>query len=214
VFQDHPLTIATRLGRLAYSWVLVAIGVGLLLRSDLGVAPFDVLNTGAHERFGLSFGVWYVIDSLIFFAVGMILGWRPGPATFVGTFVIGPMINLALDLLPRHEALLPRFGYLVAGVLIIGFSVSVVITVDLGVGPTEAVMLGLMRHHWGVIPARIVSDGIPLAVGVALGGAVGIGTVVFLLAMGPMVRFWLARFHYVPPHERAAALINAAPPYR
>lgn len=93
---------------------------------------------------------------------------------------------------------------------LISIAVSLVITAELGVGPTEAIMLGLMQRGVSIVPARLVSDGVPLVVGALLGGALGVGTVVFTLAMGPLVKFGLRRLAYEPPYVRLARVSVAA----
>lgn len=93
----------TRIVRLVSSWFLVGVGVALLLQSELGVAPFDVLNTGVVRAFGLSFGFWYVVNSLTFFAIGALLGTRLGPGSVIGTVVIGPLIDVVGAVLPSRQ---------------------------------------------------------------------------------------------------------------
>jgi uncharacterized membrane protein YczE len=61
-------------------------------------------------------------------------------------------------------------------------------------------MLGLVNRGLGVVPARWISDGTPLAAGALLGGSVGVGTLAFAVGMGPMVKFGLRRLGYQPAH--------------
>jgi len=204
------LSMRVRVMRLLLSWVLISIGVPLLVRAGLGVAPFDVLNTGVADVTGLSFGSVFIIDGLLCFAVGAMLGARPGPASWVGGFVIGAMINVSMSLIPEPEALAVRIPMLIGGTLIIAIGICSVISTDLGAGPSEVVMLGLIKHRVGVVVARWVCDGVPMLLGVALGGDLGIGTLVFLISMGPLVKFGLRRLHYVPRGLAAADATGAA----
>ena len=203
VLAPSPLSWRVRVGRVLVSWVAVAIGVALLLRSELGVAPFDVFNSGVAEATGWSFGTCFTVDAMGMYLLGFFLGAPPGPASVVGNFAIGPMIDLVLDRLPEQETLAVRVPLLVVGLLVLAVAICLVISTDLGAGPTEVVMLGLVRHRIPVVPARWLSDGIPMLVGVALGGALGIGTIAFLALMAPMVQYGLRRLGYVP---RAAAV--------
>lgn len=189
----------TRLTRLVVSWLMVGLGVPLLVRSDLGVAPFDVLNTGLNEVTELSFGLCFILMSAVFFGSGYLLGAKLGWACLGGTLTIGIMVNLVLRVVPERDSLAVRVPLLLAGILIIAVAICLVVTTELGPGPTEVVMLGLVNRGMGVVPARWISDGTPLAVGAALGGSVGVGTVVFALGMGPMVKFGLRRLGYTPP---------------
>lgn len=188
----------TRAVRLVGSWVGVSIGVPLLIRAELGVAPFDVLNTGVANLTGWSLGVAFVVDACVFYLAGWLLGAKLGWACIVGTVIIGPMVNVALGLLPEQHALLPRVGLFAAGLVIIAIAICMVITTELGAGPSEVFMLGLVVRGMGIVPARWISDGFPLAVGALIGGALGPGTLVFALAMGPMVKYGLGRLHYQP----------------
>lgn len=208
----NPLSMRVRLFRLVASWVLVAIGVPLIVRAGLGVAPFDVLNTGVADVADLSFGVVFVIDGCIFFLIGALLGASPGPASWVGGFAIGPMINVTLSLLPDPDAIVARVPMLAGGILILAVGICLVVSTDLGAGPTEVVMLGLIRRHLGVVPSRWLSDGVPMLIGVGLGGDLGVGTVVFLVTMGPLVKFGLRRLHYVPHGLRQATIAVIASP--
>ena len=109
------------------------------------------------------------------------------------------MVNLVLRAVPERDALALRVPFLLGGILIIAVAICLVVTTELGAGPTEVMMLGLVNRGLGVVPARWISDGTPLVVGAALGGSIGVGTVVFALGMGPMVKFGLRRLGYTPP---------------
>jgi len=188
----------TRTLRLIGSWVGVSIGVPLLIRAELGVAPFDVLNTGVAHATDWPFGVAFVVDACIFYLAGWLLGAQLGWACIGGTVIIGPMVNVFLGALPVQHAMVPRLGYFVVGLLIIAVAICLVITTELGAGPSEVFMLGLVVRGMGIVPARWISDGLPLVIGALIGGALGPGTLVFALTMGPMVKYGLGRMHYQP----------------
>lgn len=209
----HPLSMRVRLTRLVVSWLLVGVGVPMLIRADLGVAPFDVLTTGVSDRSGWSLGFAFVLCSAVFFGSGALLGARLGPACVGGTLVVGVLVNLALRTLPEASTWPVRATLLAAGIAIIATAICLVVTTEFGPGPTEVLMLGLVHRRLGVVPARWLSDGIPLVLGVAAGGSFGIGTVTFLAVMGPAVKYGLRRLRYEPPHLRLAAarLATAAP---
>ena len=198
------MTPATRLLRLVGSWIGVGIGIPLLIRAELGVAPFDVLNTGVSDATGWSLGVCFVVDASVFYGIGRLLGARLGWASFVGTIVIGPLVNLFLRLIPQQQALVARLALYVAGILIIAVAICLVVSTELGAGPSEVMMLGLITRGLGVVPARWISDGTPLVIGAALGGALGPGTLAFVVCMGPLVRFGLRTLHYEPAHRAPA----------
>ncbi len=186
----------TRILRLVASWILVAIGVPMLIEVELGVAPFDVFNTGVGHATGWSLGLCFIVDAMIFFVIGTLLGARPGWGSIFGTITIGPMVNVVLSLIPKQHAMAPRLALLIGGTLILAVAICMVVTTELGAGPTEVVMLGLIHRGMGIVPARWISDGTPLVIGTLLGGAIGPGTLLFALSMGPMVKFGLRRLKY------------------
>ena len=190
------MSTRTRVLRLLASWVLVAIGVPMLIRAELGVAPFDVFNTGMSHATGWSLGMTFIVDAMIFFAIGTLLGVRPGWGSVVGTAAIGPMVNVVLGIIPQQHAMAPRLGLLIGGTLILAVAICLVVTTELGAGPTEVVMLGLIHRGMGILPARWIADGTPLVIGTVLGGSIGPGTLLFALSMGPMVKFGLRRLKY------------------
>lgn len=194
-----PMTTGVRLARLFASWAAVGIGIPMILRAELGASPFDVLNTGLSEVTDWSFGICFVVNSIVFFAAGRAMGARLGWACIAGTLVIGPLVNLVLDLIPEQEALAARIPLFVGGLLVIAVAICLVIPTELGPGPTEVLMLGLVARGMDVVPARWISDGLPVVIGAVTGGAFGVGTVVWVLVMAPMVKYGLRRMHYVPP---------------
>ena len=111
------MTRSARLTRLVVSWLMVGIGVPLLVRSNLGVAPFDVLNTGLNEVTELSFGLCFILMSAVFFGTGYLLGAKLGWACLGGTLTIGVMVNLVLRAVPERDALAWRLPFLVGAIL-------------------------------------------------------------------------------------------------
>ena len=198
--QANPvLSTSERVGRVAVSYILVALGVALLVRGEVGVAPFDVLNTGLSDALDVPFSIAFVIGAAVFYATGVALGGRTGWASLIGTIVIAPLVQLALAVVPETEALASRIPMFVTGVLILATAVCLVISTELGPGPGEVFMLGLIARGLPVTSARWITDGLAFLVGLALGGAVGFGTLVFAFAFGPLVAGGLRFLRYKPP---------------
>ncbi len=79
-------------------------------------------------------------------------------------------------------------GQAIFGVLVTGFGGGLYLIANLGPGPRDGLMTGLQRMT--NLPIAWVRSGLELmviAVGWALGGSVGIGTVLFALGIGPSV---------------------------
>jgi len=188
----------TRAGSLVTGLFLFALGIVLLLESELGLSPWDVLNQGVAERTPLSFGMANVAIALVVLVVAWALGARIGPGTVSNAVLIGLFVDGLLEVEAvaglSDQALEVRIALMVAGILVIGVGSGFYIGAGLGAGPRDSLMLVLTRRTG--IRLGVVRAGLEVAVtvaGFALGGTVGIGTLAFAFGIGPSVElaFWL-----------------------
>lgn len=193
------LSTRTRIGRFVASFVLVATGVALVIRAEVGVAPYDVLTTGIAEALGIPISISFLVTAATVFAVGIALGGRAGWASAVGTFALTPLLDVALDVVPSPEALAARVPMFVCGVVILVVAVSLVVSTEFGPGPPEVFMLGIIARGVPVAAARWVVDALVIAVGAMLGGDLGVGTLVFAFAFGPLLAVGFRVLRYHPP---------------
>jgi uncharacterized protein len=187
-----------RVFSLAAGLLLFGAGIVLLLESGLGLSPWDVLNQGISEHTPLSFGTANIVVALVVLALAWALGARIGPGTvanavFIGLIVDGLLSVDAIDSL-SDSPLAARVVFMVGGVLIIGVGTGFYIGAGMGAGPRDSLMLVAARRSGVRIGvARATIEVLATAVGFALGGTVGIGTLVFAFGIGPAVElsFWL-----------------------
>jgi uncharacterized membrane protein YczE len=172
-----------------YAGLLVfAFGEALIVRASLGVIPWDVLHQGLVEQFGLTIGQWSIIIGAVVLLLWIPLRERPGLGTVSNVIVIGAALDAFLSLLATPGTVWVRALFLVTGILINRVATAAYIGARLGPGPRDGLMTGLVRTRgWSV---RVVRTGIEVAVvviGWLLGGNLGVGTVLFALAIGPVV---------------------------
>jgi len=190
---------------------LFAAGVVLGLRSGLGVSPWDVLHDGIRQVSPLSFGVATVLVGVALVAVTLAAGIRPGPGTLANMVAIGLFADAMLatgiggDLDTR--SLPPRLLAVVAGVGLVALGSALYIGAGLGSGPRDSLMLAISartRARVGVVRALLEAS--VLAAGWLLGGAAGVGTVLYAFGIGPAVElaFRLLRVELPrrPDHRR------------
>jgi uncharacterized membrane protein YczE len=92
-----------------------------------------------------------------------------------------------------------RTFMVIAGVLVIALGSALYIGAGLGSGPRDGLMLGLSQRSIGGrrISIRVARTTIELTVmiaGLFLGGSIGIGTLIFMFGIGPLVQLVLPRF--------------------
>ncbi|HEX7277842.1 MAG TPA: hypothetical protein VF244_10750, partial [Acidimicrobiales bacterium] len=182
--------------------MLFGVAIALMVQADLGLAPWDVLHQGVSERTGLPIGTAAILVGLVVLLLWIPLRERVGIGTLANAVVVGLVIDLALAVLPTPTSVAVQVAYLVLGVALFGPGSGLYIGAGLGPGPRDGLMTGLARRGHSVRVVRTVLELAVLAVGLALGGSVGIGTVVFAATVGPNVHLFLDRMALAPPADR------------
>lgn len=191
--RSHAAPIALRLGLFLVGICGVGLGVGLMVEAELGLAPNDVLSTGLGDTLGIGVGTAAWITAAVAIVLAWLLGRRPRAATVLGGLVVGLAINLALDLLPTPDAIVVRMAALAIGLVVIWSSITVIVAVDVGAGPLELLMLAFMDRGVSIHIARWGIEIALFLIGLALGGNVGLGTVLFAFCTGPIFAVTLPR---------------------
>ncbi len=175
------------LGLILYGW-----SMGMMIRSTLGLDPWDVFHDGVVGRTGLSFGTVVILVSVVVLLLWIPLRQWPGLGTLCNAVVIGVVTDLSLAVLIQPDSLAVRMPLLVGGVLLNGLATALYIGSQFGAGPRDGLMTGLVRRTGRSIRlVRTVLELSVLAMGWLLGGLVGIGTVLYALAIGPLVQLFL-----------------------
>lgn len=187
-----PTSVLGRVGQLVGGLLVAAVGISLTIRAGLGVASWEVLHIALAEHLATGVGTAsMLVGALLVLLVG-VLGVRPGLGTVLNVLVIGVALNglLASPLLATLPArgLGERLLALLAGIAVFAVGCAVYVGAHLGPGPRDGLMLALhLRFPIGVGTARVISEGAGLGLGWLLGGPVGLGTVLFVVAAGPSV---------------------------
>lgn len=181
------------------SFPLMGLGVALLLRSDIGSSPYDALNTGLAETFGVPLFVAMVAVAAAATIVGIALGGPVGPLTLATAAGLGVLVDLAYSAMPIVEPLLPRAVMFAVGLVLTVGGVALQVNAEVGPGAGEVLMLGVVNQGISVRAAKWAIDAAVLVIGVVLGGIVGLGTAVMLVAFAPMLAQALRILGYVPP---------------
>jgi uncharacterized membrane protein YczE len=184
--------LGRRLFQLYAGLLLFGLSMALLVRSELGVLPWDVLHQGIARQVGLSLGTVTILVGVAVLLLWLPLRERPGLGTVSNVVVIGLAVDACLAVLPDVDALPARVALVAAGIVLNAVATAAYIGVGLGPGPRDGLMTGLVRRTGGSV--RLVRTGIEVAVvatGWLLGGTLGVATVLFALSIGPLVQMFL-----------------------
>ena len=194
-----------RLSQLFAGLVLYGISMAFLVESSLGLDPWDVFHQGLTRHLPLSFGLVTAITGVVVLLLWLPLRQRPGIGTVSNVIVIAVSVDVALAVIPQPTGLPARSALLACGILLNGVASAAYIGARLGPGPRDGLMTGLAaRTGWSI---RLVRTGIELTVlatGWLLGGTVGLGTVAYALAIGPLTQAFLPWFAVSPVSPRGS----------
>ncbi|MFF7407066.1 YczE/YyaS/YitT family protein [Streptomyces murinus] len=167
----------------------------LLVTSGLGLEPWGVLHQGLARRTGLSIGEVAIVVGAAVLLLWIPLRLRPGLGTVSNVFLIGLSLDGTLALLPPAHSLLARVPLMLAGVLLNGAATGLYIAARFGPGPRDGLMTGLhQRTGRSIRLMRTIIEVTVVATGFALGGTIGVGTVLYALSIGPLAQFFLRVF--------------------
>jgi uncharacterized membrane protein YczE len=204
---------ARRLSQLYVGLALYGVSMALMIRSGLGLDPWDVFHQGLSRLTGLSFGTVTIAVGAAVLLLWIPLRQRPGLGTVSNVLVIGLVVDATLALLPAGGPLAVRIGLLVAGIVANGAATGLYLGARLGPGPRDGLMTGFVARHPGrsVRLVRTVIEVTVLALGWLLGGTVGIGTVAYAVAIGPLAQLFIPICDVPPPAAPDAPTEPAAP---
>ncbi|POX37518.1 hypothetical protein C3486_28010 [Streptomyces sp. Ru73] len=184
-----------RLVQLYIGLLLYGISMGLMVCANLGLEPWSVFNQGVSKHTGLTIGTVTIVFGALFLLLWIPLRQRVGIGTVSNVILLGLVMDATIAVVPAYESLAVRVPMLAFAVALNGVATGLYISARLGPGPRDGLMTGL--HLRTGRPIRLVRTCIEvtvLAIGFVLGGSVGVGTVLYALAIGPMAQFFLRIF--------------------
>ena len=209
------LGAAIRVVLLVAGSTTIGVAVGIMLWNDFGPGPLDVFIGAVRTRTGLplAVAVWAVVGAMA--AVAWALGRRPGIGTLIGPLIAGPVMQATMTALDRWRAVDGLVVHvLVHGVAIgiIGFGAGALIASGLGAGTGELLAAAASdRSGRPVTRVRFACEATLLALGVALGGPIGLGTLLVAALIGPSVAHGYRRIDAVVTGSRRQLALAVGP---
>src|SRR3954465_12011294 len=195
--------LGRRLGPLSAGLVLYGLSIALMVRSDLGLAPWDVLHSGLTKWLPIDIGQALVLVSFVVMLAWIPLREMPGLGPISNAIVIGLSTDVFLALLAAPGTLWLRVVLLLSGVVLQGAATAAYIGAELGRGPRDGLMTGLARRSGRSLRlVRTLMELTVVALGLLLGGVAGLGTIVYALSIGPLSQALLPSFVIATGSER------------
>jgi len=164
--------------------VMFGLGEALLVNAGVGVSPWTVFAEGVTNITGWSLGLATFLISATVLLLWIPLRQTPGIGTILNAVIVALVLEYALPILPRFDSYLANVMLALTGVFVTGFGGAIYLVANLG--PRDGLMTGLQRVTGK--PIALVRMSIELsvvAIGWALGGTLGLGTLLFAVGIGP-----------------------------
>ncbi|AVE60742.1 MULTISPECIES: hypothetical protein [Citrobacter] len=188
-----------RLIQLYTGLALYGVSTAMFVRADLGADPWNVFHLGVANLLSMNIGMVIIAVGVLVLLLWIPLRQRPGLGTISNVIVIGLAADVALAVLPAFESLLVRSVLLISAVVVNALATSMYIGAGFGAGPRDGLMTGIhARTGWSIRAIRTAIEVSVLLSGWLLGGTLGVGTVLYALAIGPLIQICLPWFRYQP----------------
>lgn len=192
--QVRAPRLARRLVQLLVGLWLYGASMAMMLRSGLGLDPWDVFHEGVAGRVPLTFGAIVIVTGVVVLLLWWPLRQVPGLGTVANVVVIGVATDATLAVLDTPGSTAGRAGLLLGGIVLNGLAGALYLGAQLGPGPRDGLMTGVVRRTgWSVRLVRTTLEVTVLLTGFLLGGTVGVGTVLYAVTIGPLLQLFLPR---------------------
>lgn len=171
--------------------LIMSFGIVLMIVSNFGVAPWDVLHVGLYNQLGLTIGTWSIIVGITILASSAILlkQW-PKFGSYLNMILVGIFIDMFMQIpfLTEPSTYWAKGVMFIIGMIINAYGMGLYISANLGAGPRDSFMLAIQSiTGWKISTARRVLEVVVLIIGWLLGGPVFLGTVIFSLGIGTFI---------------------------
>jgi len=209
---DRGFMLLRRLVLLYLGLLLFGLSAAMMVQASLGLDPWNVLHEGLTLHLNVSFGTVIIGLGALLMLIWIPLRQRPGLGTISNVLLVGLAADASLAVLPQPDDLLLSGALLIGGIVLNGIASGMYIGAGLGPGPRDGLMTGLAaRTGWSIRFTRTALEICVLALGWLLGGAVGLGTVLYALGIGPIIHVFLPLFEAMvrkPESERRAGAVR------
>jgi len=203
--------LAIRMIHLLAGILLYAVGVVIVLKANVGYAPWDVFHAGLANVTGMSFGVASIVAGIVVVTIVVIFGERIGIGTIISMTLTGIFIDIImlLDIVPLSPNMAIGIAMLVVGLFVVALATYFYMRSAFGAGPRDNLMVLLKRKT--KLPVGVCRSTVELIVTLAgwrLGGMVGIGTIISVVAVGLFIQLVFTMFKFNPAAIRHETIIE------
>nr|WP_054756851.1 membrane protein [Liquorilactobacillus satsumensis] len=171
--------------------ILSGIGIELIVLANHGVDSLSTLILGIMKHSNWEFGTWSQILSIIYLIISLSVNSKTlGIGSLLNALLIGQTVKW-IDPVFRKSISLNSYFTMAFGFLIMAFGTSMYLKGNLGSGPMEAMMYAVSQVlRMDMAMSRIILDAFNVLLGIFLGATFGIGSVLAIFGLGPMIKIF------------------------
>ena len=192
----------------AVSLIANGFGVYLTIQANIGAGPWDVLNLGVSNTFGILYGTASVAISYAILGIDIALKEPIGIAMFIDAFVVGKAVDFfnRMNVVPKRDSVIEGIPVMLIGLVIMAYTQYTYMSASLGCGPRDTLLVALTKRARkvpiGLVSITLLSTA--TLIGWLLGGPIGIGTIICAFGTGPImqVAFATVKFDATSVHHQ------------
>lgn len=184
---------------------LMAMGIALYLKADIGVGPWDVLHNNLYEYYQLTFGTWVFIVGIIAILFSLLLHYRPkNLLAIISGLIMGKLIDIWLIevFVFKVDNLILQLLIFICAIILLGNGIALLVITKFPPTPGDVLMLSIInKFKLNYLKAKTLTDLLAFIVAILIGlinGApfnkIGIGTLLALFFIGGVIevtsKFW------------------------
>ncbi|MBA4494179.1 YitT family protein [Paenactinomyces guangxiensis] len=176
--------------------IIQALGLALMIRSDLGTGPWDGFYVGMCSHFGLTVGFWLIIFGVIFiFCSSYLMKRRPDFLSLITVIILGLCIDVWLYVIhPEQKGAEMQVFTFWLGLIITSAGTGMYLQGEFALTPADQLMIALCRRlGLSLTASKTIGDSCALAFALVLDGPIGLGTVIYTFLSGPLIQFLIPR---------------------
>jgi uncharacterized protein len=175
--------------------ICLSIGVSLIIKGNLGAAPWDALAVGESYLFHFSIGTCIFLNGCILIIINaLLLKERIQWLAAFSIFIIGMMVDFWIETGLSHVepfGFIQQLSFVITGILVLGIGIAIYMQAKFPSSPMDTFMIAIhKRFGLNLRNARLLNEAIAITLAMLVHGAVGIGTVIVACTLGFIIHFF------------------------
>lgn len=168
--------------------IVVSIGAAVGIKSGLGAGPYDAMLMTLSEKVGLPFWLCANLLQVLWMGILWRTGAKIGPGLIFHSLIFGPVISVAMAIIPNPANLVFEIAYMAAAVVLLAAGIRIYLTAAFVAGTLDQLFEKVgERGNWKPAKVRTVFDIAICAYAWMGGGPVGVGTLAVTFGVGPLL---------------------------